>query len=197
MECSTLSPVWVRELAGLAAQAGCDFLDAPVTGSKGHAAGGELNFLVGGPAAALERARPALAAMGRNITHLGPTGSGALMKLINNFLCGAQLASLAEATALMERGGLDRAKAMDVLINGAPGSPVLKIVAARVAAGDFSPNFPLRLEVKDLRYALEEAGRKGVPLKTADTALGVFNRAMQSGRGDQDFSAVVDECRQG
>jgi len=195
VECSTLSPVWVRELAGLAAKAGCELLDAPVTGSKSHAAGGELNFLVGGNAAALERARPALSVMGRTATHIGPTGSGALLKLINNFLCGAQLASLAEAMALIERGGLDAGRAMEALTNGAPGSPLVKIIAARAASGDVTPNFPLRLMAKDLKYAAEEAARNGLPLETAVTALGVLNRALQAGRGDEDMWVIVDECR--
>ncbi len=195
VECSTVSPVCVRELAGLAAKAGAELLDAPVTGSKSHAAAGELNFLVGGSSAALEKARPAFAAMGRGVTHVGPTGSGALLKLINNFLCGAQLASLAEALALIDRSGLDRARALEVLTNGAPGSPLVKIIAARSEAGDVTANFPLRLMAKDLKYAGEEAARNGLPLETADTALKVLNRAVQAGRGDQDMWVVVDECR--
>lgn len=195
VECSTLSPLWVRELAGLAHAAGCEFLDAPVTGSKSHAAGGELNFLVGGSPEALEKARPALAVMGRSITHVGPTGSGALLKLINNFLCGVQLASLAEAMALIDRAGLDSGRALEILTNGAPGSPLVKIIAARAAAGDVSPNFPLRLMAKDLKYAAEEAGRNRLPLETAVTASRILNRAVQAGRGNEDMWVVVDECR--
>jgi 3-hydroxyisobutyrate dehydrogenase len=74
IECSTLSTGWVRELAELAGRRGCAFLDAPVTGSKPVAESGELGFLVGGDAAALERARPVLEAMGQRINHLGPVG---------------------------------------------------------------------------------------------------------------------------
>src|SRR5471032_1014240 len=88
IECSTVTVKWVRELAAAAAQKKCEFLDAPVTGSKIHAASGELNFLVGGDSATLGKAHPVLAAMGKSIVHLGPTGSGALIKLINNFVCG-------------------------------------------------------------------------------------------------------------
>ena len=78
-----------------------------MTGSKPHAANGELFFLVGGPAAALEKAKPALAVMSRGIMHLGAKGSGARMKLINNFVCGVQAAALAEAASLIQKGGLD------------------------------------------------------------------------------------------
>jgi 3-hydroxyisobutyrate dehydrogenase len=195
IECSTLTVGWVRELADAAAKAGCTLLDAPVTGSKMQAANGELNFLTGGPPEAIERARPALAVMSKNIIHLGPSGSGALLKLINNFLCGVQLVSLAEAMTLIERSGLDRAKALEVLQNGAPGSPLLKGMSARMTARDYTPNFIMRLMAKDLKYAIEEGGRHGVPLTTVTTALAAFNEAIQSGHGEQDFSAVVEEYR--
>src|SRR5665213_3103346 len=131
VECSTVTVNWVRELAAAAAQKQCEFLDAPVTGSKIHAAGGELNFLVGGDSATLEQARPVLATMSKTIVHLGLTGSGALVKLINNFVCGVQVAALAEAVAMIERSGLDRAKALEVLTAGAPGSPIVKTVSTR------------------------------------------------------------------
>src|ERR1039458_2852060 len=103
VECSTVTVNWVHELSAAANSRGCEFLDAPVTGSKTHAAAGELNFLAGGDSATLEKVRPVLAAMGKAVVHLGPTGSGALLKLINNFICGVQVASLAEAMALVAR----------------------------------------------------------------------------------------------
>jgi 3-hydroxyisobutyrate dehydrogenase len=88
VESSTLTVAWVKELAAAAAHRGCELLDAPVTGTKPHAAAGELLFLVGGSASALATARPVLSVLSRDIVHLGPTGSGAYLKLINNFLCG-------------------------------------------------------------------------------------------------------------
>src|SRR5437879_3850507 len=163
VESSTLTVAWVKELASAAAQRGCELLDAPVTGTKPHAAAGELLFLVGGSASALATARPVLSVMSRDIVHLGPTGSGAYLKLINNFLCGVQAASLAEAIAFIGKSGLDRSKAVSVLTSGAPGSPLLKVISGRAAAADFTPNFELRLMAKDLRYAVEEAvDRKSV-----------------------------------
>jgi 3-hydroxyisobutyrate dehydrogenase len=197
IECSTLSVAWVRELAGLAAARGCEFVDAPVTGSKSHAAAGELNFLVGGSAAALEKARPVLATMGKSVVHLGPTGSGALMKIINNFLCGVQAASLAEAMALIERSGLNRDKTLEVLLSGAPGSGVLKTVSGRATTGDFAPNFLLRLMAKDLTYALEEGRKQSVELTTVSSALDRFKQAVAAGYGEQDFAAIVESLRKG
>jgi 3-hydroxyisobutyrate dehydrogenase len=195
IESSTLSVPWVRELAAAAAERGCELLDAPVTGSKPHAASGELLFLVGGSESVLAVARPVLAVMSRDIVHLGPTGSGALLKLINNFLCGVQAASLGEATALIDASGLDREKALAVLTNGAPGSPLVKTLSARASAGDFAPNFLLRLMAKDLSYAQAEGARDGITLHTAGSALTVFRKAIEDGRGDQDFSAVIPSLR--
>ena len=196
VECSTLTVSWIEELSREAAAAGCQLLDAPVTGSKPHAASGELLFLVGGSVEALEIARPALAVMSRAIVHVGPTGSGALLKLVNNFLCGVQAASLAEAIALIERSGLDRTKALEVLTTGAPGSPLLKTLAARMTARDYTPNFTLKLAAKDMNYAVGEGRRHGVPLSTVVPVLDLYGRAIARGRGEEDFSVVVEPLRQ-
>ncbi len=196
VESSTLTVAWVLELAAAAAHKKCQLLDAPVTGTKPHAASGELLFLVGGPAAALAAARPVLSVLGRDALHLGPNGSGARLKLINNFLCGVQAASFAEAASMIYGSGLDPEKALSVITNGAPGSPLVKAISARSAAGDFDPNFSLRLMAKDLGYALEEAARTGLTLETAVSALDVFQRAIAKGYGEEDFSAVVKSGRQ-
>jgi 3-hydroxyisobutyrate dehydrogenase len=112
------------------------------------------------------------------------------MKLVNNFLCGVQAASFAEALSLINAGGLDRGKAMSILTGGAPGSGIVKRVADRVAANDFTPNFALRWMAKDLTYAIDDASRQGVSLQTASAALAVFQQAIAESHGDEDFSAV-------
>jgi len=195
VECSTLTVGWVRELGTAAAAAGCPLVDAPVTGSKAAAAGGELNFLVGGTAADLARIRPALDAMGRSVTHLGPAGSGALVKLVNNFLAGVHVAAFAEALTWLERSGVERDPAVKLLLEGAAASPVTKVVAARMLAGDFTPNFLLRLMTKDLGYAAAEAAGQGVDLAAAAPALARFRAAIAAGQGEQDMAAVVEAVR--
>lgn len=195
IESSTLTLAWVKELAAAAHARGCEFLDAPVTGSKLAAAGGELNFLVGGAAAALEKARPVLAPMARSVIHLGPTGSGALIKLVNNFVCGVHVVAVAEALDWIERSGLDRAQALDFLMAGASGSPIAKTVSARMAAPDYTPHFFLALMAKDLGYAVKERAAAGGSLATAQAALEVFRRAIAAGHGDKDMAAVVEPLR--
>jgi 3-hydroxyisobutyrate dehydrogenase len=195
IESSTLSLPWVKELAAAAAARDCELIDAPVTGSKVQAASGELNFLVGGSPTALEKARVALSVMSRSIVHVGPSGSGALLKLVNNFLCGVQVASLAEAVAWLEKSGADRDQMLQFLINGAGGSPLIKLISERMSRSDFTPNFLLRLMTKDLGYAVEEAKRRSLDLTTGSAAHAVFNQAIASGQGDKDMSAVVEQFR--
>ena len=104
----------------------------------------------------LDRVQPVLAVMAKSVTHLGPTGSGALVKLINNFVCGTHIASLAEALAMVERSSLDRDRTMAFLVGGAMGSPIVKTIAERMLASDFTTNFALKLLAKDLGYAIDE-----------------------------------------
>ena len=195
IESSTLSPAWIEDLAARVTAAGHALLDAPVTGSRTQAAAGQLLFLVGGASEVLERARPVLAAMGRGILHLGPTGSGARLKLINNFVCGVQAAALAEALTMIERAGLTPDVAAGVLAEGAPGSPLVKAVGLRMTGGDYTVHFALDLMRKDLTYAIAEGDRLGLDLATATAALGRFAEASSAGFGPADFSAVIEAPR--
>jgi 3-hydroxyisobutyrate dehydrogenase len=195
VESSTVSPAWIAELAAAAEQHGTDLLDAPVTGSRTQAEAGQLSFLVGGKAETLQSASPVLKAMSKEIVHLGPVGSGAKMKLINNFLCGVQIASLAEGLTWIERSGLDQEKALSILKSGAPGSPVLGAISARMVTHDYSVNFLLRLMTKDLLYAQTEATRCNVDLKTAEVARSLFETAIAQGFGDDDMASVIEPLR--
>ena len=195
VESSTVTPAWIEELASLAKERGLHLLDAPVTGSRLQADGGQLVFLTGGDAAVLESVRPVLAAMSREIVLLGPVGSGARMKLINNFLCGVQVASLAEGLSWIERSGLDRDQALTVLKSGAPGSPLLGAISARMVEAKYDVNFLLSLMDKDLRYATKDAALLGIDLRTAKVAEARFADAIQAGYGEKDMSAVVEPLR--
>jgi 3-hydroxyisobutyrate dehydrogenase len=195
IESSTVTPEWIAELSTHATKHKLRFLDAPVTGSRMQANAGQLSFLVGGDPAVLEEARPVLAAMSKEIIPLGPIGSGARLKLINNFLCGVQIASLAEAMVWIERGGLDRAQALRFLTTGAPGSPLLGVISARMAQQNYEVNFLLRLLQKDINYAIADAAKVTVDLRTAKTAEARLDEAVQAGHGEQDMSAVVESVR--
>lgn len=195
VESSTVSPAWVAELNAAAAAQKVSLLDAPVTGSRPQAAAGQLVFLTGGDAAAVERARPVLDVMGKQVLHLGPVGSGAQLKLINNFLCGVQVVAFAEALTWIERNGLDRAAALGFLKTAAPGSGILATMADRMTARTYEVNFALDLMQKDMSYAQAAAAEFGVPLSTASNAEAAFARAHDAGYGERDMAAVVEVLR--
>ncbi len=198
VECSTLSLGWVRELAGHARARGAVLLDAPVTGSKDAAEEGKLGLLVGGDAGALDRVRPVLQAVSAKIIHFGDTGAGAIMKLVNNLMGAVQTVALAEGLALAEKAGLDMAKVVPLIINGGPGSPIVKGKAARMVARDYADTqFALRWMHKDAGYALRLADEFGVPMPTVAVAREVYRVAKNLGLDEVDFSAVVEAIRVG
>jgi 3-hydroxyisobutyrate dehydrogenase len=195
IESSTISPMWVRELGAAARARGCALIDAPVTGSRTHAASGELSFLVGGDTKDVERATPILRAMGKEIAHVGPLASGATLKLVNNFVCAVQAVAFGEALALLDKSGLDLAKAVPVLVNGAPGSGLVKNVAGRIAAHDTSVHFYLGLMQKDLSYAVDEGRRHSLDLRTAALARDLFRAAAEHGFASSDLSTITEYLR--
>lgn len=195
VECSTLSPDWIAELSEAAHNRDLSMVEAPVTGSRAQAEAGQLNFLVGADDESLGQVTPVLRSMSKEILHLGPVGSGAQLKLINNFLCAVQVTSFAEALAWIERTGLHRDAALEFLKKGAPGSGILTAMADRMTRRTYEVNFLLRLMAKDLRYAHAAAAQQGVNLSMAEPAGALFGRAQQQGQGERDMSAVVEVVR--
>lgn len=195
IESSTLTAAWVRELKLIAGARGIGLLDAPVTGSKAQANEGKLRFFVGGEAEVVARSQPVFDAMGTEVIHLGASGAGATLKLVNNFLCGVQVASLAEAIAMLERSGLDVPRAVDLLGAGAPGSPIVKMLAQRMLDRAYEPNFLMPLMAKDLGYATAEFAAQGIALPSADAARARFEAAAGAGLADRDMSAVIEPLR--
>lgn len=196
IECSTLSPVWIRELDEAVTQRGLRMAEAPVTGSRTQAEAGQLNFLVGADQETLAAVAPVLQCMSREILHLGPVGSGAQLKLINNFLCAVQVTSFAEALVWMERTGLRLDSALDFLKRGAPGSGILSAMSERMTHRAYDVNFLLRLMAKDLRYARAAAAQVGIDVSTSSPAQDLFRQAEEQGLGEKDMSAVVEVVRQ-
>jgi len=191
-----VTPGWLRELSTTARQRGLEILDSPVGGSKAAAAAGQLVLFVGGEAATLDRARPALEAVSREINHLGGTGAGATWKLINNMVVAIQIAASAEALALAEKAGFDRAQIAALIAGGGLGSPLVKMKMPRMSGLDFdNPDFALRHMVKDLRYARDLAASLGVSPDLAGAAEGYYARAEAEGHGDRDFAAVLASLR--
>lgn len=195
VECGTVSPAWIAELAEAAQKCGVRLIEAPVTGSRMQAEGGQLTFLAGADKKTLDSVMPVLRPMSKEVIHLGPIGCGAQLKLINNFLCGVQVASFAEALAWIERTGLKRDAALAFLKKGAPGSGILSTMADRMTERKYEVNFLLRLMAKDMRYAKAAAAQLGVQLTTEEPAEQLFDQAQQHGHGEKDMSAVAEVVR--
>ncbi len=192
VESSTLTPDWIRELASQAQAKGVGFLDAPVGGSRPAAASGELRFFVGGDAKTYEAARPALAAVGAKMDLLGPLGAGATWKLINNQLAAGQVAALAEALAVAKKAGFRDEQISELILGGAPASPIVKLKLPRMLAQDFEPaDFALSLMLKDARYAAALAQSLGAPADVISGAVKTFARAEAKGLGAKDMAAVA------
>ena len=192
VESSTLTPDWVRELAGHARAKGCAFLDAPVGGSRQAAASGELRLFVGGDAATLDKARPALIAIGSKIDLLGPAGAGATWKLINNQLIAAQVAALGEALDVARKAGFRPVQISSLILNGAALSPIVKMKLPSMLNGDYDePDFALSLMLKDARYAAALAQSLGAPADLVSGAVKAFARAEAKGLGAKDIAAVA------
>jgi len=192
VESSTLTPDWVRELAGHARAKGCGFLDAPVGGSRLAAASGELRLFIGGDAATLDKVRPALIAIGNKIDLLGPAGAGATWKLINNQLVAAQIAALAEALDVARKAGFRPVQISSLILNGAALSPIVKMKLASMLESDYDEaDFALSLMLKDARYAAALAQSLGAPAEMISGAVKAFARAEAKGFGAKDIAAVA------
>ncbi len=133
--------------------------------------------------------------MSKKVIHVGPAGSGSRLKLINNFLCGVQLASLAKP--LDGSRDLDSMKRLlwmrSVTVHA--GSPLLKTISQRMTKREYQVNFLLRLLEKDLRYAFEDAKQSGIPLHTVEAPIQLLEQARKLGFGEKDMASVVEQFR--
>ncbi len=191
IECSTLTPEWARELSEvLTTSSGVAFIDAPVVGTRPHAEKGILTFLLGGNAATLDAVREVLGVMGQTIHHVGPTGSGMVLKLIVNALFGIQVAALGEFVGLMRKAKLDVQQAVDMLTSMPVASPVLKLISGLMLKDAPVTNFPIALVEKDLRYFGEMAATIQGEGPTTEAVRQVYADAIEKGYGARDISGI-------
>jgi 3-hydroxyisobutyrate dehydrogenase-like beta-hydroxyacid dehydrogenase len=194
VEMSTVSPAVTREIGDAVAQRGATMLDAPVSGSTISVEQGVASIQVGGDAAALERVRPYLAAMGPNgITHVGPLGIAKAMKVATNLGVAVQILAFCEAVVLAEKSGISREAAVEALMRSVIASPLVKYrgpyVLGKMAA---HAAFPVPMIQKDLQLALDQARAVGVPLPLTEVTQAWMTKAREMGLGDHDFAVVFD-----
>jgi 3-hydroxyisobutyrate dehydrogenase len=190
IDCSTVSAVTAREAARRLAGRQVDFLDAPVSGGVEGARDGTLAIMVGGSPAAFERARPVLAAMGRAVTHFGPSGSGQAAKATNQIMCAGIIQAVGEAMAFARAEGLPLEALIETLGKGAGSSWYFVNRAPNMVRGSYPPGFRVRLHEKDLRICRDMAARHGVQLPVVETTLLHYHRLIEQGHGDEDISTI-------
>jgi 3-hydroxyisobutyrate dehydrogenase-like beta-hydroxyacid dehydrogenase len=196
VETSTVDPDTVVSIGPRVAETGASLLDAPVSGSVPAVEAGGLAFMVGGDAAAIERAAPVLDVLGKRTFHLGDIGTGAAMKLAVNGVVHALNAALSEALVLAERAGIDREIAWEVFGAGAAGAPFVTYKRAAFMEPEATPPaFSLELVAKDLELITGLADRLGVPAEQARTNLALARRATDDGHGDRDMSWLAQILR--
>ncbi len=190
LDCSTVHPGFVRWMAGLAGAHGVHLIDAPVAGTNGPAAAGELVFLAGGRKADIDYCRPLFDCMGRKVVHLGGVGQGAAMKMVFNLMLGSAMTAYAEALVLGEALGLSRGTLAEVLTEAPVSAPFLKAKQALIDRDDFEAHFPLRWMRKDLHLASQSAYEQGVATPGLNVVKEIYALAEKAGLGKQDFAAV-------
>lgn len=196
VDTSTVDPQTVSAVGAALDEASAGFLDCPVSGSVSLVEAGTLTIMAGGDAEVLERARPVLEALASRVIHVGGRGAGAATKLaVNDLVLGLNLA-LSEALVLAERAGVDRATAYEVFASGAGGAPFVQYKReAYEHPEDAVVAFSLDLVAKDLRLITELGERVGAPMPQATTGLDVVRRAIASGMGARDISAIAAYLR--
>jgi 3-hydroxyisobutyrate dehydrogenase len=198
IDCSTIAPASAKKVGEAAASKGLAMIDAPVSGGTAGAAAGTLTFIVGGDASALERARPILQGMGKNIFHMGEAGAGQVAKLCNNMALGVIMAVTGEAIALGVAHGLD-AKALSQMMAVSTGrswatevcNPWPGVLENAPASRGYSGGFGSDLMLKDLGLAVEAAMGIGATIPLGELARNLYAMNKQAGRGGLDFSSVV------
>lgn len=191
IESSTLSPAWIRELGANLGARGTRFLDAPVVGSRPQADGGALIYLVGGAEDHVAAARELLAAMGATVHHVGPTGSGAVLKLAVNALFGCQAAVLAEVLGVLRRAGMNVKETVKVLSTLPVTSVSMHGVGAQIADHTFTPLFPVSLVEKDFHYVLDLARSLDARAPNCQVVHDLFASAKDKGYGGDNISGIA------
>jgi 3-hydroxyisobutyrate dehydrogenase len=191
VDCSTIAAEAARSIGRRLGEAGVAFLDAPVSGGQKGAAEGTLTFFVGGDALALEKASPVLAAMGKRITHLGPSGAGQLGKATNQIVVAGTLVAVSEAMVFAAKAGLPLADLHAALMGGAASSWMLDVLGQKMIARDFKPAFAVKHQQKDLAIVLATARATGVPLPGVALAHQLLSSLEARGRGEDGTQALL------
>ncbi|HET7823936.1 MAG TPA: NAD(P)-dependent oxidoreductase [Anaeromyxobacter sp.] len=191
IQMSTISPELAVRMDAAARARGAALLDAPVSGTSGMVARRDCVITVGGEKAAFERARPVLETLAKKVFHVGPVGSGSILKLVTNLVMGLNGVVLAEGLTLARRAGLDPAQTLEILRHGAAASKILEVRGPLMVEGRFDPLMKIDLFLKDIRLIVEAAQSLHVPVPLAGTMQQLYTAAFAAGQAKDDLSGIV------
>jgi 2-hydroxy-3-oxopropionate reductase len=191
VDMSTISPVVTEELSEKAKEQGASMLDAPVSGGDVGAIEGTLSIMVGGSEEDFERARPLFEVMGATVTHVGPVGTGQVVKAANQIVVALTIEAVSEALVLGSKGGVPPEKILDVLGGGLAGNKVMEVKREKMLDHSFDPGFKVELHHKDLGIALAAGREYGVILPVTAVVDQMLQDLKTRGRGDRDHSALL------
>jgi 2-hydroxy-3-oxopropionate reductase len=191
IDMSTISPVVTKELAQAVKEKGASMLDAPVSGGDVGAIEGTLSIMVGGDEDDFQRAMPLFEAMGKTITHVGPTGAGQVVKAANQVVVALSIEAVSEALVLGSAGGVSPEKVLDVLSGGLAGNKVMEVKRQKFLSHTFEPGFRSELHHKDLGIALAAGREYGVVLPVTAIVDQMLLSMRQKGWGGEDHSALL------
>jgi len=191
IDCSTISPIVTKELAKMLAEREVAMLDAPISGGSEGAAQGTLSIMVGGEAEDFERALPVLEAMGKKITHVGASGAGQMVKLVNQILVVGHALAMSEALLFGQAGGVDLRKALEAVSAGAAGSWMLSNRGPQILERDWRPGFTIDLQLKDVRLVLDAADELGVPIPGTSLIFQLYRTLQAQDLGGEGNHALI------
>jgi 3-hydroxyisobutyrate dehydrogenase-like beta-hydroxyacid dehydrogenase len=195
VDSSTIAPQSTRRFAERVRARGAEFVDAPVTGSKIGAEAAQLLFIVGGPEKTVAALDPLFMAMGSKVIRVGETGAGESAKIGMNLIIVTMFQGFAEALALTRKLGVPPEKLIELINSSMIRSGVLDYKASFVLNEDWTPNFPLRLMLKDIRLMLEAGQQNAVELPALKEVEKVYQKAVEAGHADKDYAATVETVR--
>ena len=188
---STIKPATARKVAKALNNRGISFLDAPVSGGQLGARNGTLTIMVGGDANALERAKPALQAYGKSITHIGASGAGQVAKCCNQIMVAAQMAAMAELLIFARKADVDPRKVVEAIRGGAAQCWTLDNKPERLFAGNRQPGFKAHMQAKDLHIILQTAQDNDVSLPITEETTRLYDEMITMGAGELDNSGLI------
>jgi len=190
---STIDPETARDLAAAAKAGGFAYLDAPVSGGVQGADAGTLSVMIGGDARTVESVRPMIEAFASNIFHVGPSGSGQVVKLANNVISAATIVALGEGLSATVKAGVDLDTAVDVLTKSSANSFMLTSYFPRTLfTEERATSFALDFMLKDIKLFLESAVKANLPTPVSNIVGDLYRIGNRDGRGAKDFTSVVE-----